>query len=160
MPTHNHTLVVDVLASPVSGKVGGSPSLGVRNSSSSGGHRSVSSASGIGTRTPRSTGTSRTTSTPSTSFAPSRISDVIGERNRLFHFNAGRKEPQPPKPKAKRKKVNMWTHDFVCLAKTGMMKPPSSLEVGELLRAGLGKKHLAFYETGDSTEVHEEHFLS
>lgn len=114
-----------------------------------------------GTRPRRSedpgTSTTETRGTPSTSLVKnrqSRIANVIGERNRLFHFTG--RNPPASRPKSKRKKVNMWTHDFICLAKTGTAKPPSSLETGELLRAGLGKKHLSFFESGTSGEVHEE----
>ena len=108
------------------------------------------------TRSSVSTSVPAQASAASRRLTQSRISTVIGERNRLFHFNArGKDSCKAPNPKRK-KRASVWTHDFICLARTGMTKPPSSLEAGELLRAGLGKKHLAFFEMGDSSDVHAE----
>lgn len=87
------------------------------------------------------------------------VSAVVGERNRLFNYSTGtgRKRSPSAAGKGKRKKrASLWSHDFVCLAKRTQSKPPSSLEAGELLRAGLGKKHLSFYHNSDSSEVHIE----
>ena len=86
-----------------------------------------------------------------------RINSVLGERNRLFNFNIRKKKHfKPPIPKSKKKRLSMWTHDFVCLSKTTVTKPPTSMEAGELLRAGLGKKQLVILDGGDSSEVHTE----
>jgi hypothetical protein len=69
-------------------------------------------------------------------------------------FNYGSKKNKGPK--SKKKKLSLWVHDFVCLSRTSDNKAPSSLEVGELLRAGLGRKQLSFPDDGDSSEVHSE----
>ena len=86
---------------------------------------------------------------------PSRITSIIGERNKLFNFNR-RAKPKLHTPKSKKKRLSVWTHDFVCLASTTARKPPTSLEAGELLRAGLGKKQVSILDGGDSSEVHAE----
>ena len=81
-----------------------------------------------------------------------RISSVIGERNRLFNFNSKRKAPKMKK----QRKLSCWTHDFICLSRTTDFRTPTSLETGELLRAGLGKRQISLLESGDSNEVHSE----
>ena len=50
----------------------------------------------------------------------------------------------------------MWTHDFVCLSRTTSTRPPTSLQAGKLMRAGLGKKSLSVLSFGDSAELLEE----
>ena len=39
-------------------------------------------------------------------------------------------------------KKSYWHHDLICLAKTGLDKPPSPIEKAELVRANLGHKNL------------------
>lgn len=80
--------------------------------------------------------------------------NVFTERNRLFNF--GKRAKTNPKPKTKRKKLSMWTHDFVCLSSTTCMKAPSSILAGDLMRAGLGKKSLSVLSFADSSELHDE----
>lgn len=96
---------------------------------------------------------------------PVRVESVLRERNRLFNFGFRRRETvtgkRPRKAtgaveKSKKKKLNMWSHDFVCLASTTAHKPPSSLETADLIRAGLGRKQLALFETDDGCDVHSE----
>ena len=85
---------------------------------------------------------------------------VLSERNRLFNFgfrrDAGKRPRKPANQKSKKKKLSMWTHDFVCLASTIASKPPSSLETASLIRAGLGKKQLTLFEADDGCDVHAE----
>ena len=50
----------------------------------------------------------------------------------------------------------MWHHDFVCIAKTNQTKTPTSIEVGRLISAGIGKKHFSIYEDGDASDLHEQ----
>ena len=76
------------------------------------------------------------------------VTSAVAERNKLFHYRGH--------PKSKKKRLCLWTHDFVCLSKTTDSKAPTSFEAGELLRAGLGKKQLSLMEDGDSTDVHAE----
>ena len=79
---------------------------------------------------------------------------VIGERNQLFNFGflkkvgtgRGKRASRGLKmSKSKKKRVNSWNHDFICLASTTQSKPPTSFEAGELMRGGLGKKQLTFF---------------
>ena len=103
----------------------------------------------------------RTTSSgPSVSGLQS-FQSVVGERNCLFNFGFRRdngKRPRKPanQPKSKKKRLSMWTHDFVCLATTTAAKPPSSLQTANLMRAGLGKKQLTLFEGDDSCDLHSE----
>ena len=73
------------------------------------------------------------------------VTSAVAERNKLFHYKGH--------PKSKKKRLCLWTHDFVCLSKTTDSKAPTSFEAGELLRAGLGKKQLSLMENGDSSDV-------
>ena len=82
----------------------------------------------------------------------SNASRVLAERNRLFNFGKKRDVRQP----SKKKRKSMWTHDFVCLSSTKCMRPPTSLQAGELMRAGLGKKPLSVFSLAESSELHEE----
>lgn len=60
------------------------------------------------------------------------------------------------KSKGFKKKVAIWSHDFVCLARTGQTKTPSAVETAKLMGAGLGRKQLTFIECEDSSDLHEE----
>lgn len=82
-----------------------------------------------------------------------RLSSVFTERNRLFNF--GKKKPRSDRY-SKKKKLSLWTHDFVCLNKTTCEKPPTSMQAGELMRAGLGRKSLSVLSFANSAELHEE----
>ncbi len=66
-----------------------------------------------------------------------RAGHIDSERNNLFNF--GTRRPKRPKctnlPKSKKKKLRMWTHDFVCLANKNQKKTPSPLERGVLIGA-------------------------
>ena len=91
-------------------------------------------------------------SEPQTSSSQSHTQSMLSERNRLFKRSGGKKESKC----TKKKRLSMWTHDFVCLANTTCTKPPTSLETGELLRAGLGRKQLTMFCFGDSSDFHSE----
>jgi len=85
------------------------------------------------------------------------VSSIFAERNRLFNFGQKRERKEQHKPKkSKKKRPSIWTHDFVCLSSTTCAKIPTSLEAGELMRAGLGKKSLSVLSFGNSAELHEE----
>ena len=67
---------------------------------------------------------------------------MIGERNRLFNFDVlkkvgtggGKSASRGVKmPKSKKKQLNSWNHNFVCLASTTQSKSPTSFEAGELM---------------------------
>ncbi len=68
----------------------------------------------------------------------SRAGHIHSERNNLFNFGTRRpKRPQSSNmPKSKKKKLRMWTHDFVCLANKDQEKTPSPIERGTLMGAG------------------------
>lgn len=57
--------------------------------------------------------------------------------------------------KTKKKRLIMWEHEFICLAKIGEESPPTPMEKAELIRAGLGPRKLSLFEYGDSSEFHE-----
>ena len=53
--------------------------------------------------------------------------------------------------KSNKKRVAMWTHDFVCLAKADQMKTPMAVERSKLISAGTMSLHLsclAFFSSG------------
>ena len=56
----------------------------------------------------------------------------------------------------KKLRISVWRHQFVCLAKTGQVSPPTAFEKAELLAAGLGEKTVSVPEYGESWELHEE----
>ena len=65
--------------------------------------------------------------------------DVIGEHNRLFNFvflkkvgtGGGKSASRSVKmQKLKKKRLNSWNHDFICLASTTQSKPPNYFEAG------------------------------
>lgn len=69
-------------------------------------------------------------------------STPFNERRALFR-------PSPSRPPKKRKKLSIWYHDFVCLARTDQDAPPSSSEKAGLMQAGLGLKTLGLCESDD-----------
>lgn len=88
-------------------------------------------------------------------------SELLKERNRLFNFgfrrrNSSKAALNPPTKSKKKKLHSTWCHDFVCLSSTTATKPPSSLEIAALIRAGLGRKQLTLFEGDGSVEVHTE----
>ena len=94
--------------------------------------------------------------------------DVIGERNRLFNFSfwkkvgtgGGKSASHGVKmQKSKKKRLNLWNHDFICLASTTQSKPPNSFEARELMRGGLGKNQLTLFEHDGPFELHGEIML-
>ena len=94
------------------------------------------------------TSTSRTTPAPSLPGPSSgvtrerqRTASIHSERNTLFKFGASRltahkRLPSRNLPKSKKKKLAIWTHDFVCLAKKDQDKSPTSYERSMLIAAG------------------------
>lgn len=80
--------------------------------------------------------------------------DPFAERNRLFNF--GKRKPPKDHTRSKKKKLSLWTHDFVCLSSTAYEKPPTSFQAGELMQAGLGKKSVSVLSFADSSELHDE----
>ena len=90
------------------------------------------------------------------SSSQSRTQSMLSERNRLFNFGFKRSGGKNESKSTKKKRLSMWTHDFVCLANTACTKPPTSLHAGELLRAGLGRKQLTMFGFGDSSDFHSE----
>ena len=85
----------------------------------------------------------------------------IAEPNRLFNFgfrcsSAKRSKYASSVPKTKMKRLGTWSHDFVCLWSTAAMKPPSCLEIADLIRAGLGRKQLTLIDGDGSHELRRE----
>ena len=56
-------------------------------------------------------------------------------------------------PKTKKKRLSTWSHDFVCLWSTTTTKPPSCLEIADLIRAGLGRKQITLFDGDGSHEL-------
>ena len=88
-------------------------------------------------------------------------SALLRERNRLFNFgfrrrNLSKSALNPPTKSKKKKLHSTWCHDFVCLAHTTATKPLTSLQIADLMRAGLGRKQLTLFEGDGSVEVHTE----
>ena len=69
--------------------------------------------------------------------------------NRLFNFGFRRKPSKRPAStlptKSKKKKLHTWCHNFVCLSSIRATRPPSSLELADLIGAGLGRKQLTLF---------------
>ena len=63
-------------------------------------------------------------------------------------------------PKSKKKRLNSWNHDFVCLTSITQSKPPTYFEAGELMRGGLGKQQLTFFEHDGPPELYGEIMLA
>lgn len=78
------------------------------------------------------------------------------ERNSLFNFAYGKRKYSKISKPSKKKRVAVWTHDFICLAMTDQQKAPSAFHRSQLITAGLGKKSLSLFEFGDSTDFHTE----
>ena len=55
-----------------------------------------------------------------------------------------------------KRRVATWQHDFVCLARMDTKSPPSPLERGILLQAGLGANRIIFADCHDSEIFHSE----
>ncbi|XP_019856540.1 PREDICTED: uncharacterized protein LOC105314041 isoform X2 [Amphimedon queenslandica] len=80
---------------------------------------------------------------------------ALSERNTLFNYTGKRKGKSSLQNKAKRK-ITLWTHSFICLSSTDTCRPPTSMQMAELMRAGLGRKELHIIDGGDSSDVHSE----
>ena len=92
---------------------------------------------------------------------PLATTSAVAERNRLFNFGFRRSSAKRSKsarsvPKTKKKRLNIWSDDFVCLWSTTTTKPPSCLEIADLIRAGLGKKQITLFDGDGSHELHRE----
>ena len=48
----------------------------------------------------------------------------------------------------------MWEHEFMCLARSTQITPPSPMDKAALIRAGLGPKKLRLLDSGDNVEFH------
>ena len=86
---------------------------------------------------------------------------AVAEGNRLFNFGFRRSSAKRSKsassvPKTKKKRLSTWSHDFVCLWSTNTTKPPSCLEIADLIRAGLGRKQITLFDGDGSHELHRE----
>ena len=65
----------------------------------------------------------------------SRIS-ALAERNCLFNFSKRSSSLSSSSRKTKKKRLEMWNHDFVCLAKTNRKKTPTAMERATLTSLG------------------------
>ena len=85
---------------------------------------------------------------------------AITERNKLFNYHTksktGSGKGKGSLGKKRKIPLRVWTREFICLARTGDNRPPSSLEAGQLMMAGLGRKSITFFEHGDAADVHDE----
>ncbi len=57
---------------------------------------------------------------------------------------------------AAKRKICLWKHTFVCLAKTGTSTPPTAFEKVELLAVDLGPKTITVMENAESWEFHDK----
>jgi hypothetical protein len=73
-------------------------------------------------------------------------------RSRTVNWNSSRR----PSSSRNKRKISTWQHDFICLAKTHTTSPPSPLEKGILLQAGLGLQRLSLTDCNDSELFHSE----
>ena len=58
--------------------------------------------------------------------------------------------------KSKRKRMQMWTHTFVCLAKTQQDILPDGEERAILQIAGLGEKRISLFASSEAHEIYQE----
>ena len=65
----------------------------------------------------------------------SRIS-ALAERNCLFNFSKRSGGPSSSGRRSKKKRLEMWNHDFVCLANRNRKKTPTSMERATLTSKG------------------------
>lgn len=93
---------------------------------------------------------------PAAARDPIQVLLLLSRREIVYSIFVNGRKKDLRTPKTKKKRLSVWTHDFVCLASTAATKPPTSLEAGQLIRADLGKKQLSMMEDGDSTELHSE----
>ena len=87
--------------------------------------------------------------------------EVRNERNKLFNFgyrkrSLGTASRGAKLPMSKKKRLNTWMHDFVCLSSKSAAKPPSPFAAGELLRGSLGRKQLILFPGDQAMELHAE----
>ena len=87
---------------------------------------------------------------------------AVAERNRLFNFGFHRSSAKRLKfassvSKTKKKRLRTCSHDFVCLWSTTTTKPPSCLEIVDLIRDGLGRKQITLFDGDGSHELHERY---
>ena len=77
--------------------------------------------------------------TSRSSLTSSRLS-VLAEHNCLFNFGErgkGNAESRGGTRKSKKKRVAMWNHDFICLARVDQERTPTSIERSKLISAGM-----------------------
>lgn len=93
---------------------------------------------------------------------------IASECNRLFNFGFQKKPSGSgctnslglKVPKSKKKRLNVWNHDFICLSDTTCTKPPTPFKIGKLMRAGLGRKQITLFEHNEAAEIHAEIMLA
>ena len=81
----------------------------------------------------------------------------------LFHWNptsnTGKrkhKASQNSGSRTKKKKIQTWTHTFVCLSNTSQEYLPDGDERASLQIAGLGEKKITLYSSSAAHEINEE----
>ena len=67
---------------------------------------------------------------------------ALAERNCLFYFTDRAKSGAggSSSRKAKKKRLDVWAHDFICLARADQEKSPTAMERGTLITAGKHEK--------------------
>ena len=81
--------------------------------------------------------------------------NALVERNTLFNYSTGMRKGKAPL-QSRPKKIAIWAHSFICLSRTESTRPPISMLMAELMRAGLGRKELHIIDDGDSSDIHSE----
>ena len=81
--------------------------------------------------------------------------NALVERNTLFNYSTGKRKGKAPL-QSRPKKIAIWAHSFICLSRTESARPPTSMLMAELMRAGLGRKELHIIDDGDSSDIHSE----
>ena len=68
---------------------------------------------------------------------PSSRIAALAERNALFNFTErGKRSAKGSARKSKKKRLELWTRDFICLAKVDQEKCPTATERATLITAG------------------------
>ena len=82
------------------------------------------------------------------------MNTTSSQLGRLFNFKPSLKG-KDSKPRSKKKKLQMWTHTFVCLAKVDQDQAPDSRERAQLKMAGLGEKRCSIFLYAEAEELQD-----
>lgn len=83
---------------------------------------------------------------------------AFSERLNIFRpgGNLQRSRSASSSRRNKKRKIQTWEHTFICLSKMSQCSPPSPMDRGRLMQAGLGAKSLCILEHTDAEDLHHE----